>query len=219
FGLDVAQLAGAARRRDEIVAYVEAHIEQGPVLEAEDRALGVVSAIAAQYRFRAVVGGVAGHAGTMAMHLRRDALAAAAEMVLAIETIGGGGPGDLVATVGRMAVRPGVPNVVPGEVAFTIDIRAGADATRDRAADAVRRALGGIAARRGVSLELELQQDLPATPCDGGLTALMGQAVRTATGEDAPRVLVSGAGHDAMVMARLAPMSMLFLRCAGGVSH
>ncbi|MBM9403869.1 allantoate amidohydrolase, partial [Gluconacetobacter azotocaptans] len=219
FGLDVAQLPAAARRRDGIVAYVEAHIEQGPVLEAEDRALGVVSAIAAQYRFRAVVGGVAGHAGTMAMHLRRDALAAAAEMVLAVETIGGGGPGDLVATVGRMEVGPGVTNVVPGEVAFSIDIRAGTDAARDRAADAVRRALGGIAARRQVSLGLELQQDLPATPCDAGLTALMGQAVRTATGEDAPRVLVSGAGHDAMVMARLAPMSMLFLRCAGGISH
>ncbi|MBB2201757.1 allantoate amidohydrolase [Gluconacetobacter tumulisoli] len=219
FGLDVAQLDGAARRRDDILAYVEAHIEQGPVLEAENRALGVVSAIAAQYRLRAVVGGVAGHAGTMAMHLRRDALAAAAEMVLAIETIGGGGPDDLVATVGRLEAHPGVPNVVPGEVAFSIDIRAGTDVARDCAAGAVRRALDEIAARRRVSLDLALQQDLPATPCDAGLTALMGQAACAATGEDAPRVLVSGAGHDAMVIARLAPMSMLFIRCAGGISH
>ncbi|WP_041249376.1 allantoate amidohydrolase [Gluconacetobacter diazotrophicus] len=218
FGLDVARLDHAARPREDVLAYVEAHIEQGPVLEAEDRALGVVSAIAAQFRFRATVCGVAGHAGTMAMRLRRDALAAAAEMVLAIERIGGAGTDDLVATVGRMEVRPGVPNVVPGAVEFSIDIRAGTGAVRDRAAEAVRAALAGIAGARQVTLDMELQQDLKATKNDPGLTRLMEQAVQHAMGI-APRTLVSGAGHDAMVMAGLAPMSMLFIRCAGGISH
>ncbi|MBB2204484.1 allantoate amidohydrolase [Gluconacetobacter takamatsuzukensis] len=218
FGLDVARLADAGRAREDILAYVEAHIEQGPVLEAEGHALGVVSAIAAQYRFRAEVTGVAGHAGTMAMRLRHDALAAAAEMVLAVERIGGAGPEDLVATVGRMEVGPGVPNVVPGTVRFSIDIRAGVGAVRDRAADAIRAALAEIAARRGVGLDLALQQDLPATPCDAGLSGLLADAVRDVTGA-APRMLVSGAGHDAMVMAHLAPVAMLFLRCRGGVSH
>jgi allantoate deiminase len=218
FGLDVSGLDHAARRRGEVLAYIEAHIEQGPVLEAEDRALGVVSAIAAQYRFRATVGGMAGHAGTMAMRLRHDALAAAAEMVLAIEGIGNAGPDDLVATVGWVDVRPGVPNVVPGTVAFSIDIRAGTGAIRDQAADAMRAALAGIANRRKVTLDLARQQDLPATPCDVGLTRLMEQAVEVATGAP-PRTLVSGAGHDAMVMAALAPVSMLFIRCRGGISH
>ncbi|MBB2165679.1 allantoate amidohydrolase [Gluconacetobacter sp. 1b LMG 1731] len=218
FGLDVTRFVDAAREREDVLAYVEAHIEQGPVLEAEGHALGVVSAIAAQYRFRAVVTGVAGHAGTMAMRLRHDALAAAAEMVLAVERIGGAGPEDLVATVGRMEVGPGVPNVVPGAVTFSIDIRAGVDGVRDRAAEAIQAVLPEIAARRGVGLELTLQQDLPATPCDSGLSALMADAVSAVTGA-APRVLVSGAGHDAMVMARLAPVSMVFLRCRGGISH
>ncbi|MBB2167743.1 allantoate amidohydrolase [Gluconacetobacter aggeris] len=218
FGLELARFVDAARHREDVLAYVEAHIEQGPVLEAEGHALGVVSAIAAQYRFRAVVTGVAGHAGTMAMHLRRDALAAAAEMVLAVERIGGMGPEDLVATVGRMEVGPGVPNVVPGAVTFSIDVRAGVGAVRDRAADEIRVALADIAARRTVGLDLTLQQDLPATPCDSVLSRLMAEAVQDVTGAE-PRILVSGAGHDAMVMARLAPVAMLFLRCRGGVSH
>ncbi|WP_342628911.1 allantoate amidohydrolase [Nguyenibacter vanlangensis] len=218
FGLDLARFGQAARRGADVLAYVEAHIEQGPVLEAADRPLGVVSAIAAQYRFQADVTGVAGHAGTMAMDLRRDALAAAAEMVLAIERIGGGGPPDLVATVGRLAVGPGVPNVVPGTVGFTIDVRAGTHAVRDGAARAIRAALAEIAARRQVTLDLAQQQDLSATPCDPALTGLLEEAVRQATGH-APHVLVSGAGHDAMAMARLAPVGMLFLRCAGGISH
>lgn len=218
FGLELARFADAARHREDVLAYVEAHIEQGPVLEAEGHALGVVSAIAAQYRFRAAVTGVAGHAGTMAMRLRHDALAAAAEMVLAVERIGGAGPEDLVATIGRMQVGPGVPNVVPGAVTFSIDVRAGVGAVRDRAADEIRVALADIAARRAVGLDLTVQQDLPATPCDSGLSQLMAEAVRDVTGTE-PRVLVSGAGHDAMVMARLAPVAMLFLRCRGGISH
>ncbi|NVN39913.1 Zn-dependent hydrolase, partial [Ameyamaea chiangmaiensis] len=164
FGLSSRSLPDAARSPADLRAYLEVHIEQGPVLEAERRSLGVVDAIAGQYRFQATVRGTAGHAGTMAMSLRRDALAAAAEMVLAIETCGRAGPDDLVATVGRMEVRPGASNVVPGEVVFTLDIRAGNDVVRGRAADAVCAALHQIARRRDVSLDLVRQQDLPATP-------------------------------------------------------
>lgn len=218
FDLDVTRFAAAARRPEDVLAYIEAHIEQGPVLEAEGRALGVVSAIAAQYRFRIVVTGTAGHAGTMTMRLRRDALAAAAEMVLAIERIGSAGPADLVATVGHIEVAPGVANVVPGRAVFSIDIRSGNNERRNDAADAMRLALENIAQQRGVTLEIALQQDLPATPCDAGLTLLMEQAVQDVTGAK-PHVLVSGAGHDAMVMAQLAPISMLFIRCRDGISH
>lgn len=152
------------------------------------------------------------------MRLRRDALAAAAEMVLAIERIGSAGPDDLVATVGHIEVAPGVANVVPGRAVFSIDIRAGNNERRDDAADAMRLALENIAQQRGVMLEIALQQDLPATPCDADLTLLMEQAVQDVTGAK-PHVLVSGAGHDAMVMAQLAPISMLFIRCRDGISH
>lgn len=217
-GLLLEHMPKAARKPEDYVAYLEAHIEQGPVLEAENRAVGVVTAIAAQYRFRVSIQGVAGHAGTMPMALRQDALAAAAEAVLAVESVGRAGPPDLVATVGQLNVSPGVPNVVPGYVVFSIDVRAGEAAVRNAAAEEIRTALEALAARRNVTLEMALQQDLPATPCDASLTRLLGDAVRTITGEDARR-MVSGAGHDAMVLAALAPVCMLFIRCAGGISH
>ncbi|WP_408890431.1 allantoate amidohydrolase [Novacetimonas cocois] len=218
FGLDLATIDEARMTRERVLAYVEAHIEQGPVLEAEGHAVGVVSAIAAQYRYLVTMHGVAGHAGTIAMRLRHDALAAAAEAIAMVERIGRGGPDDLVATVGRLEVAPGAANVVPGDVVFSIDVRAGTNAQRDAAAKAIRHELRQIADRRGIGLEVELQQDLSATPCDGVLTQLMEQAVADVTGAPA-RVLVSGAGHDAMVMAHLAPVSMLFVRCEKGISH
>nr|WP_298796237.1 allantoate amidohydrolase [uncultured Acetobacter sp.] len=217
-GLELEHMPEAARKPGEILAYLEAHIEQGPVLEAENRAVGVVTAIAAQYRFRVSVQGVAGHAGTMPMTLRQDALAAAAEAVLAIETIGQSGPSDLVATVGQLTVAPGVPNVVPGEVVFSIDVRAGDAAVRNAAAAEIRTALEALAVRRKVTLDMTLQQDLPATPCDAALTNLLSNAARTTIGDE-PRRMVSGAGHDAMVVAALAPVCMLFIRCEGGISH
>ncbi|WP_019084783.1 allantoate amidohydrolase [Komagataeibacter europaeus] len=218
FGLDVGRMHTASRKGDPIVAYVEAHIEQGPALEAEGRALGVVSAIAAQHRYRVTLRGMAGHAGTVAMKLRRDALAGAAEIILAAERVGRAGTDGLVATVGSLDVMPGAANVVPGDVVFTIDVRAGTNATRDRAAREILDMARDVAARRGLEMDVALQQDLDATPCDPVLTDLMEQAVRDVTHAPAP-VLVSGAGHDAMIMAHLAPVSMLFIRCAGGISH
>lgn len=216
-GLDAAAFLSAAYVPGSVRAYLEAHIEQGPVLEAEGLPLGVVTAIAGQQRIRVEMVGVPGHAGTSAMHLRRDALAAAAEAVLAIERIAREGPGDLVATVGRLTVAPGATNVVPGKVDFTIDIRAGDDATRDAATSCILDTLADIGATRGIRTVTETTQVLPASPCDTTLADRLAEAVM-ATGQS-PRRIVSGAGHDAMVMAALAPTAMLFIRCTGGISH
>ncbi|MEZ7135138.1 allantoate amidohydrolase [Komagataeibacter sp. SM21] len=218
FGLDAGRMHEASRQGDPVLAYVEAHIEQGPVLESEGRALGVVSAIAAQHRYRVTYRGMAGHAGTVAMPLRRDALAGTAEVILAAERIARAGTDGLVATVGSLHVMPGAANVVPGEVVFTVDVRAGTNAVRDRAAEEILAVIRQVAARRDLELDIALQQDLDATPCDSVLTELMEQAVGDVSGAPA-RLLVSGAGHDAMIMAHLAPVSMLFIRCAGGISH
>ncbi len=216
-GLDISYFLDAKRESEDILGYLEAHIEQGPVLEAENLALGVVTAIAAQRRYEVVVEGVAGHAGTNAMHLRRDALTAAAEMVLAIEACGRDGPDDLVATVGRMSVEPGAPNVVPGRVAFTIDVRSGQESVRDTAAETILRAVLDIAVRRQVSVQHRLVHDLPASPCDPTLMDALSAVV--AAGGQTPRRIVSGAGHDAMVFAKITPAAMLFIRCKDGISH
>jgi allantoate deiminase len=205
-------------RRDpaELIGYVEAHIEQGPVLEAEGLALGTVTAIAAQLRYEVTVQGVAGHAGTNSMALRCDALTAAAEMILKIEDIARRGPEDLVATVGKMTVAPGAPNVVPGQVQFTIDVRAGTCEVRDAAADAILSAVENISGRRVGYLCRQIH-DLPAAPCDPRFMELLDHAIAT-TGQ-APRRLVSGAGHDAMVFSPITPTAMLFIRCKDGISH
>jgi len=207
----------AQARHKGALAYLEAHIEQGPVLEADGLALGVVTGIAAQLRFSFVVKGLAGHAGTSSMPLRRDALTGAAEMVLAIENIARADASDLVATVGRLETLPGAANVVPGEVRFTIDVRSGDAARRDRGAQAILATLPPIAAKRGLSVIVEQINDLPASPCDPALMDLLEAALMEA-GHPARR-LVSGAGHDAMVMAALAPTTMLFIRCRDGISH
>ena len=199
------------------MAYFEAHIEQGPVLEAEGLSVGTVSGIAAQLRLAVTVNGMAGHAGTSSMPLRRDALAGAAEMMLAIEAIARDDASDLVATVGRIEALPGAANVIPGEVRFTIDVRAGEAARRDRAAEAIFDRIAAIADARDLDFAADRSHDLPASPCDPGLMALMDEAL-AAAGQPAKR-LVSGAGHDAMVMASLCPTAMLFIRCKGGISH
>ncbi|MDG6094769.1 allantoate amidohydrolase [Acetobacter sp. AN02] len=217
-GLTVPGLNRARRDPATVLAWIEAHIEQGPVLEAEGQALGVVTAIAAQRRYEVKLHGRAGHSGTMAMPLRHDALAAAAEMILAVENATADGPDGLVGTVGALRVWPGVVNVVPGDVVFSIDVRAGTDDIRNRAADRITDAIREISARRGVTAEIILRQELPAVHCDPALDRLLGQAVREVTGT-AERRLVSGAGHDAMIMAHLTPVSMLFIRCREGISH
>jgi allantoate deiminase len=204
------------RPRGAIAAYVELHIEQGPILEAEGKALGAVTAINGSVRMRVAVTGFAGHAGTVPMGQRRDALAAAAEMILAVERVGGSEP-DLVATVGRIGALPGAQNVIPGRVAFTIDMRSPSDAVRDRGHAALVPALRAIGARRGVEVEVDTYQRNAATALDPLVIDSVGEAI-AACGQE-PLRLPSGAGHDAMIMAKLCPSGMIFLRCKDGISH
>jgi allantoate deiminase len=217
FGLDPGKTALAARAPGEVFAYVEAHIEQGPVLEAEHLPVGVVTGIASQFRIKVRLTGEAGHAGTTPMDLRRDALAGAAESMLAIESICARGPPDLRGTVGRIVPKTQAYNVIPGEVEFGLDLRAASEPTRDAACEQIRAKLMQIAQSRRLTLDFAVIQTLPASPCDPELMRLMNAAVADVGLR--PFELISGAGHDAMVVARLAPMVMLFIRCAGGVSH
>ncbi len=216
FGGDPAGVASVARRAGAIRAYLEVHIEQGPQLETAGVPLGLVSAIAGATRARCHVVGEAGHAGTVPMALRRDALTASAEMILAVERIAGERPG-LVATVGSATPRPGAVNVVPGRVDFTLDVRCGEDAGRHAAVAAIAAACAEIAGRRGVTFGLAPFMDTPAIAMDPGLRAVL--AAAAARVGHAPPTLMSGAGHDAAVMAALGPSAMLFVRCKGGVSH
>ncbi len=215
--LDIAHIHHAARTPGSVLAYLETHIEQGPVLEADGLPVGIVTAIAAQRRFALRFDGRAGHAGTTTMALRRDALSAAAEALLAIERIARDGSNDLVATVGKLQLAPGAVNVVPGRVECTLDVRAGDDATRDAAVRAIEQALARIGAARGIAIAITPLQTLAASPCAPTLMTRLDHAV--AAQGIAPRRLVSGAGHDAMTMAALCPTAMLFVRCAGGISH
>ena len=199
------------------LAYLEAHIEQGPVLEADGLAVGTVTGIAAQLRYAVTVTGMAGHAGTTAMRLRRDPLAGAAAMLLAVEQIARGDNSDAVATVGSIEASPGAPNVIPGEVHFTLDVRSGVEARRNRVAEDIIARIAEIAEARDLDFAIERIHDLPASPCDPTLMDLMDEAL-VAAGQPVRR-LVSGAGHDAMNMAALCPTAMLFIRCRDGISH
>jgi allantoate deiminase len=216
FGLDPGLIDGAASPPGRVAAYLEAHIEQGPVLESWGLPVGVVSAIAGQSRLWVTFEGRAGHAGTSPMELRLDALPAAAEMVLAVEGLARSVEG-LRGTVGSIAASPGAVNVVPGSVALSLDVRHAEDGVRTRAVDDILDAARAIASGRGLQFRVDRAQHHRAVPADPALADLLASAIRDAGIE--PRRLVSGAGHDAAVMAGLAPMGMLFLRSPGGVSH
>jgi allantoate deiminase len=196
----------ATAARDDLLGYAEVHIEQGPVLERLGEPVGVVTAIAGQSHATVRFAGEAGHAGTVPMDARRDALAAAAEWVLAVEAAGRPG---LVATVGRLEVDPGARNVIPGAVTLTLDLRHADDGERRAAVHGLRGRAERIASARGVELEWE-DSGWAAVAMDERLTARLGEGL--------PR-LPSGAGHDAAMMASITPAAMLFVRCRGGVSH
>ncbi len=216
FGLEPGRVREVARRRQDVLAYVELHIEQGPVLEAEGLPVGVVTAINGFSRLRATLLGQAGHAGTVPMQLRRDALAAAAECVLAIERIARADP-ELVGTVGRLEAKPGAINVIPGEVHFTIDFRAPRDELRAQAVRSAIREVEAIAARRNLRCEVQPLQELGVAPCAPWLMRQLDRAVE-AEGIEVRR-LPSGAGHDGMALKGIADIAMLFVRCKGGISH
>lgn len=216
FGLDPDRISAVARKKGEVLAYAELHIEQGPVLEADGLPVGVVTAINGFSRLRITLRGEAGHAGTVPMRLRRDALVAAAECVLAVERTAALDP-ELVATVGRIEARPGAINVIPGEVEFTVDVRAPKDELRAAAVAAIRSVLTSITHRRNIEMRSETLQEFGVSSC---AEWLMAQLERAALAEgQRTRRLPSGAGHDGMALAALADICMLFVRCKGGISH
>ena len=216
-GLDPGEIAALGRRREELVGYLEVHIEQGPVLLEEGLPVGIVSAIAGSVRMMITVTGTAGHAGTVPMARRHDAAAAAAELVLCVEKRCAQAP-TLVGTVGQLAVPDGAINIIPGRCELTLDVRAGDDATRDAAVSDIMAEIGRIAVRRGVSFECREVQRTAAVRCSPRLQSVLADAVARAGVK--PRHLSSGAGHDAMMFDGLTETAMLFVRCGnGGVSH
>lgn len=216
FGLDPEAVNEAHDPDEVLLGYVEAHIEQGPVLEALHLPLGVATAIAGQSRCRVTLEGCAGHAGTTPMAGRRDALAGAAEVVLAAESLPSAFPG-LVATVGRVEVLPNASNVIPGTVHLSVDVRHADDAVRSAAVRQMQAAGAVLADRRGLGFAWETAAEQDAVPMDLQLTEKLAQAVES-VGLPLHR-LASGAGHDAAVMAQAAPSALLFLRSPGGISH
>jgi allantoate deiminase len=217
FGLDPQHIGAAARARRELLAYVELHIEQGPVLEQKNLPIGVVTAIAGATRLAAKLTGMAGHAGTVPMAMRRDALAGAAECIGAIEEFCRADDAGLVGTVGYINAAPGATNVIPGQVSFTIDMRAPTDMHRKRAVADVARRIEAIASRRDLALQLDVTHENRTAPCAPWLQAQISAAI--AAEGVAVCELPSGAGHDGMAMIDIADVGMIFVRCRGGISH
>ena len=216
FGGAPEEVGGASRRGERLLGYCEVHIEQGPVLEGRDVPVGVVNAIAGATRAELDFAGRAGHAGTVPMDARHDAACAAAEWVLAVEAAARAEPG-LVATVGRLEARPGAANVVPGGAVASLDVRHADDAVREAAVTALRAEAQRIGAARGVEVAWREVMSAPAVAADGALTASLSAAVAE---RGLPVVtLASGAGHDGVALAELTGVAMLFVRCAGGISH
>ncbi len=215
-GGDPDAIAGAARARDDLLGYVEVHIEQGPVLQAEGLPLGVVTSIAGQSRGLVRFVGRAGHAGTVPMHLRQDALCGASELVLAIERLAQERDG-LIGTVGQIWARPSAGNVIPGDATISFDVRHQDDAQRRQAVADLRSLAEQICERRKLALDWQTLQEHPAVPCAERLAGGLGAAIEQTGGT--LHAMSSGAGHDAVSMAELTDVAMLFVRCKDGISH
>lgn len=216
-GGDPSAIAGLARRADNLIGYIELHIEQGPVLLQENLPVGIVTSIAGAVRCAVTVTGSAGHAGTVPMQLRHDAAAAAAEIVLTVERRCSGTP-MLVGTVGQLAVPNGAINVIPGRCALSLDVRAGEDAVRDAAMADILAEMEVIARRRGVIIGTQELLRTPAVPCAPYLQQVLAESTKQAGIR--PFYLSSGAGHDALMFHGLSDIAMLFVRCGnGGISH
>lgn len=216
FGLDPRLVGQAARRPEQLVGYLEAHIEQGPYLEAADASLGYVTTIAGARRFRVSVTGEARHAGGTPYERRRDALVGASEMIVAVERLARAA--GTIATVGRIEVQPGAVNVIPGRADLSLDLRAASDDERDRSWQEIERELLRISEVRDLRLDVVETHNAPAAPCAGWLSDAVVAGIRS-TGDDEPMGLWSRAGHDAMAIAAVTDIGMLFLRCRDGISH
>jgi allantoate deiminase len=216
FGGKPAKLKSARLNPKNLLGYIEVHIEQGPVLEQKNLAVGIVSVIAGQTRACVNFLGHAGHAGTTPMHQRKDALCAAAEFVLAVENLAKK-TGGLVATVGEISARPGAGNVIPGKVRLSLDVRHAKDVVRKSACAALKKDALQIARRRKLKSDCELVHETASVNCSETLSKTLGEAVKRRQGKSLR--LPSGAGHDAAVMAGIIPAAMLFIRCKNGISH
>ncbi len=217
WGLDPARVGESARSPDELLGYWEVHIEQGPVLESLALSVGVVTGIAGARRANLRLTGKAGHAGTTPMHLRRDALVGAAELTIAIEQIAKQAGQDVVATVGQLFARPGAVNVIAGASILSLDVRSQDDKLRNAVLSDINDAAEMIAANRHLYLGWEWIHSAKAVMCDGNFTQLLSEAIDA---HDYPvHQLPSGAGHDAMAMAAICPVAMLFIRSPAGLSH
>ncbi|GAA1802295.1 allantoate amidohydrolase [Nesterenkonia flava] len=216
FGLDPEAIGDAARRPEELIGYLEAHIEQGPYLEAAERPLGVVTSIAGARRFTISIHGEARHAGGTPYERRQDALIGASQAVLDIERIGRAH--GAIATVGQMSTHPGAVNVVPGRADFSLDLRAETDALRDAAWEAIRMAVEEFCVARRLRVTVEEIHSAPSVSCAPSLMEAVAAGIAR-TGDPDPLRLFSPAGHDAMAMAAVTPIGMLFTRCDDGISH
>ena len=210
------QIVKARRNKNEFLGYAEVHIEQGPVLEKNNLPVGVVTAIAGQSRLRVEFHGGAGHAGTVPMNLRQDALAGAAEFISTVESFAKKQSG-LVATVGKIEAAPGASNVISGHVTLTLDVRDQKDSRRLAAVKALRTKAATLAQRRGLKFNWTLVQQTAAVLCDEKLTKIFSQCVA----QRGLKILKlpSGAGHDAVALSKICPVAMLFVRCKRGISH
>ena len=215
FGLDPSQIGNAALNTD-VLGFVEMHIEQGPVLESEGLSVAAVTAIAGQTRLTLEFRGQANHAGTTPMNLRHDALAGAAEWIAAVEAEARNSDG-LIATVGKIDAEPNAANVIAGIARVGLDLRHADDQTRKAAVESLLAHAQAIAEKRGLTFQWTQQMDQPAVPMDERLTAYLVDAIAAAGLPE--KLMASGAGHDAMVMASRVPAAMLFLRSPGGISH
>ena len=216
FGGDPDRLFEDRRDPGDLLGHIEVHIEQGPVLERRDLPVGVVTAISGATRVLVQIQGTAGHAGTVPMNMRRDALTAASEFFLAVERMTGAEPG-MVGTVGQVTVLPGASNVIPGDVEATLDLRHPNDRLRAGVVQRIQDELNAIAERRGIRAVWTEVMNNPTVDCD---LDLMSRLIDAIAGEGyEPVQLASGAGHDAVPLSGITPVSMLFVRCKGGVSH
>lgn len=220
FGLDPSRVGEAARRPDELVGYLEAHIEQGPELDRAAEPLAVVSSIASARRFHLVVEGEARHAGGTPYDMRHDALLGASEAALAVERICAA-EHHIVGTVGRFDAYPGAVNVIPGEVRFSLDLRGEFDGERDRVWDRLTRDMDEIMLRRGLRWRATEVHSAPAVFC----APLLQDVIRAGIGAslsaraEEPPVIFSRAGHDGMALGAVTDVGMLFLRNPDGISH
>ena len=214
--IDLKSLGTPRWQSTDLLGYCEVHIEQGPVLEARNLPVAVVSGIAGQDRIKLSFTGEAGHAGTVPMSLRKDALCAAAEFILAAEALARNQAG-LVATVGQINVPHSASNVIPGRAELSLDLRHLDDAIREQARQSLHEQAVRIGLQRRVVLDWQLMQENRTIFCNPRLMHLFEQAIEGAG--NPVLTLPSGAGHDGVVMSKLTDVAMLFVRCAGGISH